>query len=367
MNIEEYYLFLEWLSTQKIKIGESLFHNFENLLQEGNATAIESINFRAQFIGEHEVNIALAYFPVGHFTKYCKLKRMACFCVGLEAEYIKGILNLQRRCELYSEDQPLFKANPSLFQHVRDRELVDYSVFQRINDSEIIHFNNQYGYIDGYVPLTVLGGVSYNRPQSPIYIRVNPHLVYSTQPPQKIFESQLIPPNPKWWHELSIYNRSHEGCSFFLDESVNPKDNYDEYWEYHCQNIRRLDVIAKRDGNGNLSMMMEELIVQKNIVSPSERYIVSRMIHLDTDAAIGNSFHDSTLNHLDLAMNVYTENNAKNRLLENLANGEMITDASFRTHLLRVENINFSDLFVFAYSFFKSKTLVDEWKETQFR
>lgn len=367
MNIEEYYLFLEWLSTQKIKIGESLFHNFENLLQEGNATAIESINFRAQFIGEHEVNIALAYFPVGHFTKYCKLKRMACFCVGLEAEYIKGILNLQRRCELYSEDQPLFKANPSLFQHVRDREFVDYSVFQRINDSEIIHFNNQYGYIDGYVPLTVLGWVSYNRPQSPIYIRVNPHLVYSTQPPQKIFESQLIPPNPKWWHELSIYNRSHEGCSFFLDESVNPKDNYDEYWEYHCQNIRRLDVIAKRDGNGNLSMMMEELIVQKNIVSPSERYIVSRMIHLDTDAAIGNSFHDSTLNHLDLAINVYTENNAKNRLLENLANGEMITDASFRTHLLRVENINFSDLFVFAYSFFKSKTLVDEWKETQFR
>lgn len=36
MNIEEYYLFLEWLSTQKNKIGESLFHNFENLLQEGN-------------------------------------------------------------------------------------------------------------------------------------------------------------------------------------------------------------------------------------------------------------------------------------------------------------------------------------------
>lgn len=366
MNIEEYYLFLEWLSTQKIKIGESLFHNFENLLHEGNATAIESINFRAQFIGEHEENIALAYFPIGHFTNYCKLERMACFCVGLEAEYIKGIINLQRKCELYSEDQPLFKANPSLFQHVRGRELVDYSVFQRINDSEIIHFNNQYGYIDGYVPLTVLGWMSNNRPQSPIYIRVNPHVVYSTQPPQKLFESQLIPPNPKWWHELSIYNRSHEGCSFFLDKSVNPKDSYDEDWEYHCQNIRRLDVIAKRDGDGNLSMMIEELVEHKNIVSPTERYIVGHMIHLDTDAIIGTSFHESKLNHLDLAINIYTGSNAESRLLTNLANGEKVTDASFRTHLLRVENINFSDIFAFAYSFFKSKTLVDEWKEAQF-
>lgn len=110
-------------------------------------------------------------------------------------------------------------------------------------------------------------------------------------------------------------------------------------------------------------MMIEELTEQKNIVSPTEKYIVSRMIHLDTDATIGSSFHDSKLNHLDLAINIYTGNNAENRLSENLAYGEKVTDASFRTHLLRVENTNFSDLFAFAYSFFKSKTLVDEWKK----
>ncbi|MPM17682.1 hypothetical protein SDC9_64079 [bioreactor metagenome] len=92
MNIEEYYLFLEWISTQKIKIGESLFHNFENLLHEGNAAAIEAINFRVQFIGKHEENIATSYFIMGHFTNYDKQKRIACICVGLEAEYIKGIM-----------------------------------------------------------------------------------------------------------------------------------------------------------------------------------------------------------------------------------------------------------------------------------
>lgn len=367
MNIEEYHLFLEWLSAQEIKIGESLFHTFENILSEANANALEAVNFRAQFIGEYEENIALAYFFIGHFTNYDRDERMACICIGLEAEYIKGINNLKKKCELYSEDQILFKAAPSLFQHVRNRKLIDYSVFQRINDSEIICFNNLYGYIDGYVPLTILSWMSENRPQSPIYIKVNPHLVYTTQPQQKLFESQLVPPNPKWWHELSIYNRSHEGCSFFLDKNVNPKENYNEYLEYNCKNIRRLDVVAKRDGNGNLSMMIEELTEQKNIVSPTEKYIVSRMIHLDTDATIGSSFHDSKLNHLDLAINIYTGNNAENRLSENLAYGEKVTDASFRTHLLRVENTNFSDLFAFAYSFFKSKTLVDEWKKTQFK
>lgn len=367
MNIEEYYLFLEWLAAQKIRIGESLFHTFEDILNEGNANALEAVSFRAQFIGAHEEEVALAYFFIGHFTEYDKQRRMACICIGLEAEYIKGIISLQKKCELYSKNQPLFKTNPALFQHIRNQELVDYSVLQRINDSEIICFNNLYGYIDGCVPLTILSWMLENRPQSPIYIRVNPHLVYTTKPLQKLFESQLVPPNPKWWRELSIYNRSHEGCSFFLDKNVNPKENYNEYWEYHCQKIRRLDVIAKRDGNGNLSMMIEELTEQKNIVSPTERYIVSRMIHLDTDAVIGTSFLDSKLNHLDLAINIYTGNNAKNRLLENLANGGKVTDASFRTHLLRVENINFSDLFTFVYSFLESKTLVDEWKEAQFK
>lgn len=367
MNIDEYYLFLEWLSTQKIKIGESLFYTFENILNEANPDALEAVNFRGQFIGKHEENIALTYFIFGHFTQYDTHKRIACICVGLEAEYIRGISNLKKQCELYSEDQLLFKTNPSLFHYVRDQELIDYSAIQRINDSEIICFNNKYGYIDGYVPLPTLSWMSNNRPYSPIYIRVNPHVVYSAQPPQRIYESQLVPPNPKWWHELSIYNRNHEGCSFFLDKSVDPEENMNEYWEYHCNKIRRLDVIAKRDGNGNLSMMIEELTEEKNIVSPTEKYIVSRMIHLDTDATMGTSFLDAKLNHLDLAINVYTEINAENRLLENLANGEKVTDASFRTHLLRIENINFSDLFDFAYSFFKSKILVDEWIKTQFR
>lgn len=113
-------------------------------------------------------------------------------------------------------------------------------------------------------------------------------------------------------------------------------------------------------------MMIEELVEHKNIIYPTERYIIGHMIHLDTDAVIGTSFHKSKLNHLDLAINIYTGSNAESRLLTNLANGGKVADASFRTHLLRVENINFSDLFAFAYSFLKSKTLVDEWKESQF-
>ena len=365
-TIEEYYSFLEELSQQEIQIGQSLCYNLENLLKAKDKLAVEAIKFRSEFMGDYEKNIAGAYLPIGHFTNFTEEERVVCFCITLEAEYKKGIINEQKQCVLYSENQALFQKTPSLFQYVRDNELIDFSVLERINNSEIVSFSNHYGYISGYVPLNLLSWLSNQYPNTPIYIRLNPFAVFTSQPPQKIFESQLIPPNPKWWHNLTIYNRSHEGCSYFLDGSANPTQNLTEYWDYYCRNVRRLDVIAKRDGNGNLSMMLEELIEQRNIVSPTEKYIIGRMIHLDTDATIGSNFDDSMLNHIDLAINVYTDDNAKSRMDENLANGKKITDASFRTHLIRVENIRFSDIFMFAYTFFLSESLVNEWKDSQF-
>lgn len=49
-----------------------------------------------------------------------------------------------------------------------------------------------------------------------------------------------------------------------------------------------------------------------------------------------------------------------------LASGGVITDASVRTHLIRADNIMFSDLLELAQLFFKSETMVEEWIEKQF-
>ena len=44
----------------------------------------------------------------------------------------------------------------------------------------------------------------------------------------------------------------------------------------------------------------------------------------------------------------------------------MVQKATYRTHLLRVNGIPFESIFKFAYAFFKSKQLVDEWKAAEF-
>lgn len=366
MELEEYYSFLEILAQQEVKIGENICNNLDELLMQKDVTATNALAFRSALLGDTEKNVGSAYLSIGLFLQYDEQTRLACFCIGLEADYIRSIKCLEKKCSRYDKKQPIFSKVPALYSHVRDEELIDYSVLQRVGNSEIVCFNGTFSYIDGHVPLNLINWMDKSHPEKPLFVRIDPDAVFEIRPPQKILESVLIPPNPKWWEKLKIYNRQHEGCSFYLDKNVLPKDHHEEYWDYHCKNIRRLDVVAKRDGNGNLSMMLEELEEQVNIISPAEKYIIGRMIHLDTNAPLNTSFGTSILNHLDLAINIYTGENATRRMVDNLANGTKITDASFRTHILRVEQIPFADIFEFAYSFFRSKLLIDEWKSTQF-
>lgn len=95
--------------------------------------------------------------------------------------------------------------------------------------------------------------------------------------------------------------------------------------------------------------------------------LFGRCIHLDTDSKFGTPFEFAQLNHLDLAINIYEGEAANKRLGDNLAAGNVTTDASYRTHLLRIEGIPFKGLFGFVIAFFRSQTLISEWFEDQFR
>jgi len=170
----------------------------------------------------------------------------------------------------------------------------------------------------------------------------------------------LIPANPNWWKNLRIWKGNKEGASYIL-EDCSPKDNLTQYWDFHIKRVRRLDVIAKRSNGGNLSMMIEE-------ITDIDDYglMYGRMIHLDTDSPIGTDFDNAVLNHLDLAINIYEKDDARKRGKCNLADGVKTTGASYRTHLLRVENIPFKALLSYAMLFFKSEILTKEWIEDQF-
>lgn len=368
MNIEQYYNELENLSNAVEEKQIATHEYLESLIDRNDNLINELIDFRKDFIDSKEHDKVRGYLVIGFFKQFSGIERVTCFVMTFEIDEIKTKNNWKKRCELYSKEQPLFRKEPTLFDSIRkkdngnqDLELIDFKVFNQINESEILNVNKSYTLIDSALNPLIVVWSKENFNNNSLYIRANPFKIFDKQPPQLILESILMPANPNWWKNLTIHNRAKEGASYILDD-CSPKENYRQYWELHIKNIKRLEVVAKRNNNGNLSMMIEELTGIDN-----HGLMFGRMIHLDTDSAYGTEFEESKLNHLDLAINIYEGDIAKKRLEDNLAEGNKSTSASYRTHLLRIEDIPFKGLFGYVTSFLKSQTLVNEWFEDQFQ
>lgn len=368
MDIENYYKNLEILAVKINDLGVATQDFLNSELNNGNKGIKDLLDFRIDFIDEREIERVSSYLIIGDFLNFTEIERITCFMMTFEIDEIKSKLGWKRKCENYDMSQPLFQKEPALFDAIRRRdngvqdfELINNEAFEQINNSEILRINNSFTLIDSELNPLLYTWTKENFTDKPLYIRANPYKVYNDIPPQRIFESISMPANPNWWKNLSIYNRNKEGACYILDD-CSPKENMKQYWELHVKNILRLEVVAKRNNNGNLSMMIEEIT---GIDGKGLRF--GRMIHLDTDSPYGTDFENATLNHLDLAINVYEGENAVSRGDDNLASGDKTIDASFRTHLLRVENIPFKALFGFVTSFFKSQTLINLWLEDQFQ
>ena len=361
MDIDEYYQALEALSNQ-YSLANKATHDFlEELIIGTRSTIDDLISFRRSFLGSKETEEVTAYLSIGFFTTYTGIERTTCFVICFELDEIAIKKSWRMRCEGYTHQHPLFTAVPGLLEYIHNDELIDFSVLKQINGSEILQVNKHYTLIDAALNPMIATWTKETFSRERIYIRVNPFQVYNYQPPQRLFESVLMPANPNWWKNLTIHNRAKEGASYVLDDCM-PDEDPLKYWELHIKRIKRLEVIAKRTNSGNLSMMIEEITdIDKNGL------LFGRCIHLDTDAPFGTAFEDSLLNHLDLAVNIYEGETAKKRLLDNLAQGQVTTDASYRTHLLKIEKIPFKALFAFVTSFLRSKTLVNEWFQDQFK
>lgn len=368
MEIEIFYKKLEEVAEEIIKQGVSTHEYLEELIQKNDSTITDLINFRKEFVDSGDQEKVMPYLVIGFFNKYSGIERITCFLLTFEIDEIRTKNSWKKRCELYSLEQPLFIKEPTLFDFIRkkdnesfDLELIDFNYFEQINESEIVKYRDSYSIVEYSLNPTILTWANATFSNKSLYVRLNPYEVYDQRPDQKLFESILVPANPNWWKKLTIYNRTKEGASYVLDDCT-PKENPLQYWELHIKNINRLEVIAKRNNSGNLSMMIEEITgIDHNGI------LIGRMIHLDSDNEYGHDFENAILNHLDLAINIYEGENAKNRLNDNLANGNRTTDASYRTHLLRIEDIPFKGLFGFVTSFFRSKILINEWFEDQFR
>jgi hypothetical protein len=170
----------------------------------------------------------------------------------------------------------------------------------------------------------------------------------------RLREVALVPANPRWLTNLALFPNTRTFASYKL-EDCDPKDRM-QYLDYHLHNIRRLEVTAQRREADYLTMMIEELPSDDD----ASNLMVGHCIHLDTRARVGTPMTEARLKHIDLAINVYRGEDRSARMADSLQNGK-VRDATYRTHLVRVEDVPFPAVFSFAEMFLKSRHLLGEW------
>lgn len=341
----------------------------EDLTRDNPETAQKIIEVRKSLLTQQDRDSLSGYLDIGYFRDFSSEDRMALFSYLFDISRALDVKSLSVRFEQYSENHPIFSKDNTLYDLVRtktsgskDNELLDSSGFDCVHGSEIFKRKGFYYKLDPHLPPAIYTSSKIAFPDVPIFIRLDPGRVYDAEPAANLCESILIPANPNWWKQLRIRHRAKEGASYSLDAPESTGDDIDRYWDYHVRGVRRLDVIAKRNSSGNLSMMIEELSYPAN----ERSLLIGRCVHLDTDSPYGEEFTSAVLNHLDLAINVYEADEVESRFDSNLAAGTKVTDATFRTHLFRIENIPFTIVLPYCLMFFQSKALMGEWISDQF-
>ncbi len=366
MDIDEYYGHVgDFADTMNAQEAE--FEPFLASLKGNSQTAEDCVSFRQAELTESDVQRLSPYLEIGYFHDNAApdpLRECAwwAFCFDVTQTSVRHLR--QAECTPYDHAQPLFQAQPYLFQAIRARKETGALDLELIDERALINLDGEvYATGSGFAKLSPslppriaeIGRKHFADAQR--FIRLDPHKYYSVQPQRLLQEVALVPANPKWLATLSIFSDRSEYAQYDL-LGTDAKANQQDYVDYHVRGIRRLEVVAKRRDANYLSMMIEEL------PAPDKEHglMVGRCIHLDTFAPIGTPMAKAQLNHLDLAINVYCDGDRAKRMSNSLQFGKA-QDATIRTHLYRIEAVPFPSVFLFADLFFQSQQLLSEWYE----
>jgi hypothetical protein len=202
---------------------------------------------------------------------------------------------LERQCEPYRSDQLLFKYEPELFRRVSAsgrEDLVDLDALEPIAGYAGFKTENGYARLSRLLSPQIVSWAKEHYPKAKLFIRIDPNRFYQQQPKVLLNEMTIRPADPRWLAHLSLRSGMTDGAQYDLEPGELPTDQK-RYWEYHVQNIRRLEFASRRKGS-YLSMMLEEvpdLQINRDLVS-------ARCVHLDTEDPVGTPFGKVTMKHL---------------------------------------------------------------------
>lgn len=367
MTIDEYFELLDILATSTLDLGCGPLQMLETPPADTEEIIEKLVENRTSYLTEIDIELTRGYFSLGCLKRFRDHERSAAFCVLFELEDRHEELSLKRSCDPYSEDQPLFKQVPSLWNSVRrsgkrDLELIDASHLQFDDFYELIILPGTKARLNKYLDSHLARWILENASESPIYFRVDPYNV-SPELQHIILEAAIRPSNPKWLEELILWPGNKEAAIYTLEE-CSSSENPQRFHDLHIKGIGRLEVCFRRDNSGVLSGLIEEISCPCR--SPWQSFIVNRCLHITSKNQVGERLENAVADHIDGAINVYTGRIRNKRWAQTLDKG-IVCDASFRTHLFRIENISFKFLFPLSEWFFVSEALVDEWFSDQFR
>jgi len=364
-NLDAYFSDLATLVEECQSANMPAHTMLENHIANHSALVAGIVANRKFFIADSDKLKATPLLPIGFFQDESVENRLVLFTIALEAEAQIHSKQTVAKLAAYNRDQPLFQKMPRLWESVRrtgkrNAELINASDLEFIDGTEFVRFNRCFAQIEFGLNPGLIRWIKREFPRAPLYIRLDPRRAFDELPPSLLQEAIVRPIDPDWWSRLKIYPGNSSGCAQVLQPPDSPKEDFEKWWEFHVKGIRALQMSVQRRTGGNFSAMIEEL----SRPSGNIEQVFGLMVHMDTDAAVGTTANKAILNHLDLAVNWYPDAAGKVRLSERLDQG-MVTDATTRSHLLRVENIPFAAFFEITTAFFTSQVLLREWLSHQ--
>lgn len=358
-DIESYSHDLE-IMVDQLDAQQCIPHEWlESQLANADQIALRMVATREAILTSLDRERILGYLAIGYFQHESIDRRMASILVALDIEAAVSRRRLQMRCAVYHLMQPLFARRTHLIERAREGELLPVDCIGSIDDDGVVEVDEVFARLDPMLPPGIVRFLHQCFPSAPLYVRLDPTVVWEARPPHHLVETVLSPADPHWWKSLAMHPRTSTGGTYILDAPKKPHDDIEAYWDYHVKGIRRIETSASRRTPDYLTIMLEELETSGNLM-------IGRCVHMDTTAAEGTSPADAILRHADLAVNVY-EADAIVRRLGGQLRGGMVADASFRTHLLRIEEAPVELVVPLTVLFFRSRPLLRDLISDQFR
>lgn len=291
------------------------------------------------------------------------------YCVSIDITQSVKRLSLIKECETYDTQDSIFLKYPDLKNLIsNNNELINISEMKICESSRILKFGNIIVKMNDDINPLLISYLKTKYPNNVLFVRIDNNN-YGENTTEFINENILRSEQSNWYKNMLIYNNDkrlgeYSYPKYVIKNNLN-KEKADAVIskmsgkDYLKDDIYILQTLFKRDNCGLLSGSLEEL-------GPidSSNTLISKYIHLTSNSEIGTDWNEGVLAHIDGAINVYFDENAKIRLSKKL--NEKVP-SNCRTHLFRIDNIPITELLPISKLFFTGIALVEEWESDSFK